>query len=362
MSNNIFRQILSGFFRLFFRLFSSLVSLSWALLIVFSILLTSFSFWAMGYFRAPGPLAYGAVLVIPEGTPLKGVSNMLADNNVIKYPEIFTLIIRVAQFEKQAMAGEYAFAPAMSPFQVFEKISSGDVVVRNITIPEGVMTSQVAKILESNQMMTGEIPADLKEGELLPETYGYSRGYSRAKIIARMQDSMNKYLENAWESRAEGLPFANKYEALVLASIVEKETAVAAERKRIAAVFVNRLRKNMRLQTDPTVIYAITEGKFVLDRPLTYQDLQLNSPYNTYVISGLPPTPIANPGKASIDAVMNPLETSELYFVADGTGGHSFASELKEHNANVAKWRKINADSKKGQEKVTPAQNKKKKP
>ncbi len=342
MSSNLFRQILNNFFRSLLWLVDTILSLCWTLLLLFALILGGFSFWAVDYFKSPGPLKYGAVVVIPEGSPLKAVSQMLAENNVIKYPEIFTLIIRVAEFEKQALAGEYAFSPGMSPFAVFDKISSGDVVVRNVTVAEGLMTSQVIDILAKSKAMTGDMPTDIAEGELLPETYGYYYGEKRHKILERMKRSMQQELDKAWEGRDANLPFNNKNEALVLASIVEKETSKEEERKRIAAVFINRLRSNMKLQTDPTVIYAITEGKYVLDRPLTFKDLETPSPFNTYVNIGLPPSPISNPGKASIDAVMHPLETEEFFFVADGTGGHTFSAKLKDHNKNVTKWRKIN--------------------
>ncbi len=342
MSNNLFRQILNNFFKSLLWLIDRLLSLCWTLILLCALSLGSFTFWAVDYFKSPGPLKYGAVVVIPEGSPLKSVSVMLAENNVITYPEIFTLIIRVAEFEKQALAGEYAFTPHMSPFEVFSKISSGDVVVRNFTIAEGLMTSQIIDLMNKNTAMTGEIPVDIAEGLLLPETYGYYYGEKRSKIIERMKRDMQEVLDKSWDARAENLPFKDKNEALVLASIVEKETGKEEERKRVAAVFINRLRDGMKLQTDPTVIYAITEGKYVLDRPLTFKDLETPSPFNTYANLGLPPSPIANPGKASIEAVMHPLETDEFFFVADGTGGHTFSAKLKDHNKNVTKWRKIN--------------------
>jgi UPF0755 protein len=302
-------------------------------------------FLLVDYFKNAGPLTAPVNVIIAEGTPLRDISKQLAQSGVITHPDLFTFIMRGSESEKNMKAGEYAFVPGISPFQVYHKIVSGDVVVHRVTIPEGLMTSQIIDMVARIPVLTGEMPA-IKEGQLLPETYDYLYGETKEKLIRRMSEAMNNALREAWEKRAADLPYNTPEEALVMASIIEKETGIESERKRIAAVFVNRLRKKMRLQTDPSVIYAVTEGKYVLGRPLLLTDLQMDSPYNTYKIEGLPPTPIANPGKASIEAALNPLQTDELYFVADGTGGHKFASTLKEHNKNVQEWRKINGAKK----------------
>ena len=204
--------------------------------------------------------------------------------------------------------------------------------------------------LKANEVLVGEIKNPPAEGELLPDTYLFNRGGTRQSIIDQMNTAQKKFIEKLWPTRAEGLPLKTPEEALILASIVEKETGQADERAHVAAVFVNRLRRGMRLQSDPTIIYGITRGQGKLDRPIRRSDIRQKTDYNTYQIDGLPPTPIANPGRASIEAVLNPVETEHLYFVADGTGGHVFARTLAEHNANVRKWRSWLRDQREQQE------------
>lgn len=295
-----------------------------------------------GYFKNAGPLDKTTKIIIPGGSSLKSISRILANNSIIKYPDIFTLIFRLYEGGENMKAGEYQFEANVSPIEVFNKITQGDVVIYNLTIPEGLMASQILKLIAEAPYMTDEVLEDVKEGSLLPETYDYQYGDSRHKMILRMQKKMSDVLDAAWNNKADNLPVKSKEEALILASIIEKETGISSERDRVAAVFVNRLRKNMRLQTDPTVIYALTQGKYVLDRPLIYKDLEIDSPYNSYKQYGLPPTPISNPGKASIEAALNPIDSNEIYFVADGAGGHKFATTLQEHNKNVQQWRNIN--------------------
>ena len=217
-------------------------------------------------------------------------------------------------------------------------LASGKVYLRKITFAEGLTSREIADILYQNEILEGdfELPP---EGSFLPETYTFSRGDTRQSIINQGVAAMNKVLEQAWQEKDADLPLKNKEEMLILASIVEKETGVAAERPQVASVFVNRLKKGMLLQTDPTVIYALTLGKSDLGRDLRSKDLSVDSPYNTYKYAGLPPTPICSPGKAAIMAVAHPDKTPYLYFVASGTGGHNFARTLQEHNVNVRKWR-----------------------
>lgn len=308
--------------------------------------LASTTLFAFDYFRSPGPLPEQRNILIPNGASLKKIAWLLEENAVLQHPELFTLIVRLTESGTSLQAGEYAFSPHISPFEVFHKITSGDTVLHMLTVPEGLMTSQVLELIQNTPYLEGEVPQNVQEGELLPETYGYHLGDTRAALVERMRQDMRRTLEQLWEKRADDLPVKTIEEALTLASIVEKETGIADERGRVAAVFINRLRKRMRLQSDPTTIYAITNGESVLERKLLSRDLALKSPYNTYAVYGLPPGPIANPGKNAIEAVLNPPATNELYFVADGTGGHQFASSLEEHNRNVQRWRQISRSKK----------------
>ena len=213
-----------------------------------------------------------------------------------------------------------------------------------IAFAEGITSWQAVEGLKAVDALTGEVAEVPAEGSLAPDSYEVSAGDTRESVIARMTQAQEAILAAAWEGRADGLPLESAEEALILASIIEKETAVADERGRVASVFVNRLRRGMRLQTDPTVIYGITEGRGVLGRGIRQSELRGETPWNTYVIDGLPPTPIANPGRASIEAAVNPADTEYVYFVADGSGGHAFAETLAEHNRNVARWREIEAE------------------
>jgi len=214
-------------------------------------------------------------------------------------------------------------------------------VVRRFTVPEGLTSSQIVTLLREEPALSGEIKDEPAEGSLLPETYHYSWGDSRTDLLKRMQAAMQTAIKTAWDKRSLSLPIDNPKQAMVLASIVEKETSVPQERARVAGVFINRLIANMRLQSDPTVVYALTQGTGALGRPLNRADWKYESPYNTYLVDGLPPAPIANPGKASIEAVMNPEQHDFVYFVADDSGGHAFARTLAEHNRNVAHWRDV---------------------
>jgi UPF0755 protein len=306
--------------------------------------------WSEKYFNRQGPLQSEIAIIIPQGSSIIRISNILANQGVIRYPRVFTLMARHKEQGVFLKAGEYVFTPHITPKEVFDKLAKGEILIRQITIVEGLPTSQVLEIINNSYGLLGEIPEGIKEGELLPETYHYQYGDTKTEIIGRMRSAMQQTVEELWERRAEKLPFTTQHEAITLASIVEKETGVEEERKRVAAVFINRLRKNMRLQSDPTVIYGITRGEIPLERSLLLQDLKLPSEYNTYLVFGLPPGPISNPGKESIAAVLNPLQTNEYYFVADGTGGHSFAKTLEEHNANVKKWRRIQKENRQKEE------------
>jgi UPF0755 protein len=291
-------------------------------------------------FNRAGPLAAARTVMVPSGAGVTQIALLLAANGVVEDADLFVAGICVFGGPKPLRAGEYAFDAHISARDALEVLQTAEPVVYRLTVPEGLTTAEIRAIVDAADGLAGETPVT-EEGSLLPETYHFHRGDSRAGVVARMQSAMTATLAELWPNRASDLPFDDPREALVLASIVEKETGLAAERPRVAAVFVNRLKRGMKLQSDPTVAYALTDGKGGLDRALLRADLAVDHPYNTYVIAGLPPGPIANPGRASIAAVLNPLSTQDLYFVADGTGGHAFARTLAEHNRNVAKWRSV---------------------
>ena len=297
--------------------------------------------WGYAQFTRPGPLLTETALVIPRGSGVEGIARRLEQAGILRYPELFMAAVKLKGVSGALKAGEYAFKPGISPREVMALLQSGETVVRRLTIAEGLTVRQIAAQLAAVEGLDGD-PAPLPpEGALLPETYHFSYGDERADILRRMQHAMRETLDRLWESRAPNLPFDTREEALVLASIVERETAIPSERPRVAAVFVNRLRKGMRLQSDPTVIYGLSDGLGTLDRPLLRVDLQKDHPYNTYTRDGLPPAPICNPGRDSLCAVLNPISSDEYYFVADGSGGHAFARTLDEHNANVRRWRQF---------------------
>jgi UPF0755 protein len=291
-------------------------------------------------FEAPGPLAQETTVVVPRGAGLSTISEDLAAAGVVSDPLLFSLGVRLFGDARALQAGEYAFAAGSSMREAADLLASGRTVVHRLTVPEGLTSAEVVDLLAAADPLTGEIAAVPPDGSLLPETYHFHRGDSRDSVLERMRQSMDEALAELWAKRQENLPLQSPEEALTLASIIEKETGVDSERPLVASVFVNRLRKGMPLQSDPTVVYRITGGKAPLGRSLTRGDLAAPTPYNTYQIAGLPPGPIANPGRAALEAAVNPAESDYFYFVAAGDGGHAFARTLNEHNANVAKWRK----------------------
>lgn len=280
-------------------------------------------------------------VIIPKGTGLNKTAALLAEKGIVDDARWFVLYARLNGLANKLKAGEYAFSGSISLEVIAQKLVDGDVVVRSLTIPEGKALAEILKIVNENPYLSGDVTLSLQEGDILPETYHFTRGETRNSILKKARQAMKKVLASAYAERDAGLPLKSKQELLVLASIIEKETGLASERAKVASVFINRLRLGMRLQTDPTVIYAVTNGQMNLGRPLYRKDLQYDSPYNTYVYAGLPPMPICSPGRAAIMAAVHPEKTKYLYFVADGvTGGHRFAKSLSEHNANVVLYRK----------------------
>lgn len=299
------------------------------------------AFWLAKNFTRSWILTEDKVVEIPVGSGVSKIADILHQEGVIDNPLAFRIVLRYNKMDKDLKAGEFLFPARVTPKKVARILQDGKTVLHRVTFPEGLTSVEMTGLLNGEQGMDGIVMQIPPEGSMLPETYTYSKGMERSRMVAQMQMAMQKTLDELWEKRADGLPLKSKQEALILASIVEKETGVSSERAKVAGVFINRLNKRMRLQTDPTVVYGITMGEEPLGRPLSKKDLKTPTPYNTYTNYGLPPGPISNPGRASIEAVLNPAETKALYFVADGSGGHAFANSLKDHNRNVAKWRKI---------------------
>lgn len=291
--------------------------------------------------KQPFAIEENTLFLINKGDSLNKIAQALQNNKLIQNKYLFILYAKINRLYPQIKAGEYMFDGDISIEQTAQKLASGKVYLRKITFPEGLTSAEVAELLQNDEFLHKENFETPAEGSILPETYTFSRSDSPKKIIAQAQKAMQDVLDQAWNERDKNLPLQSKYELLILASIVEKETGIGMERAQVASVFENRLRLGMLLQTDPTVIYAVTGGKEELNRPLTRKDLSIDSPYNTYKYAGLPPAPICNPGKEAIFSAAHPAETNYLYFVASGSGGHNFAATLSEHNENVRKWREL---------------------
>lgn len=302
-------------------------------------------------YNAPGPLTAESSTIIAPGSGLSKIAHQLEDGGFISDARLFMAAAFLQDAKSSLKAGEYKFAARTSMNEILDDLVVGRSVQHKITIPEGLTTTQIVDRVLQHEVLVGELESMPEEGTLLPDTYVFLRGTTRKEVIARMQAAQKSAMEKLWNQRTENLPFSTRREAVILASIVEKETGLASERGKVAGVFVNRLAKKIRLQSDPTIIYGIVGGKGILDRPIRKSDIAKKTPYNTYQIDGLPPTPIANPGIDALKAVLQPVKTDALYFVADGTGGHAFAKTLKEHRANVRKWRKIERERKKALEK-----------
>lgn len=282
--------------------------------------------------------------VIEYGLTFRQVVNKLHKEKIVRHPTAFLYVAQLVKgYNPTVKYGEYFFEKNLSYYKIMNKMVRGFISFRKVTVAEGLSTKSAINIINRSYGLIGEIPTEgVVEGSLLPETYFYSYNDTKASVVKRMQNAMEKTVNDLWDRRDKDLPFKTKYEALILASIVEKETGIPEERGKVASVFVNRLKKGMKLQSDPTIIYSFTFGDKKLERPIRKSDINNNSKYNTYNVYGLPPSPICNPGLESIKAVMNPPKTDYLYFVATGNGGeHNFSSSIEEHNRFVAGYRQI---------------------
>ena len=387
----------------------SIASNALTLFVVLLVALAGLLAWGREEFAGPGPLEQSICFRVERGASLSAVSRALEEQGAVSDARIFRIGADYSGKADGLKFGSYLVLPGQSMAQILDSLTAGglstcgrevnfrisvasaEVVLREldpatnryvevvafdpataaapaeyldvaeaddirwrVTLAEGVTSWQVVEALKRAEFLTGEVAEVPPEGTLAPDSYEVERGADRAGLLALMAERQAATLAERWATRAEGLPYETPEEALIMASIVEKETGVAEERRQVAGVFVNRLRLGMRLQTDPTVIYGVTRGEGVLGRGLRQSELRRETPWNTYVIDGLPPTPIANPGRLSIEAALNPDTTEYLYFVADGTGGHAFARTLEEHNENVARWRAIERE--RGEEAATGVQ------
>ena len=316
--------------------------------------------WFVHEFERPGPLTVSRTVGIPRGEGPIEIAARLEREGVISNRWVFVggHYVRAVMSRAKPQhlkAGEYEFKKEASLAQVHATLIEGKALLSKITLPEGLTSAQIVERLKASEDLEGEITEIPPEGTLLPDTYRFSKGMKRQELIDRMRAEQQRFLAAMWEKRQQDLPVTTAQDALILASIVEKETGRADERDRVAAVFVNRLKKNMRLQSDPTIIYGLVGGQGSLGRPITRADIDGKTPYNTYQIAGLPPTPICNPGRSAIEATLSPAKTDDLYFVADGSGGHAFSATLKEHNAAVANWRRVERAARKEAEEGTAA-------
>jgi UPF0755 protein len=312
--------------------------------------------WALQEARKPGPLAADKVVILSREDEADGatIADQLERAGVIDSTLWFNLVVLADGNRGKLKRGEYLFKAQASLREVEDTLVNGKPVQHRMTVPEGLTSQQVVQKLRADEALVGEVKEIPREGSILPDTYFFQHGESRESLLARMEKAQNKIVDEIWQNRAPNLPIKSPGELVTLASLVEKETGKTDERPHVAAVFVNRLGKRMKLQSDPTIVYGLVGGKGTLDHPITKSELEQPTPYNTYVIEGLPPGPIANPGKAALEAAANPAHSKDLYFVADGTGGHAFAETLDQHLKNVDHWRQIEKDAKESKDRVTP--------
>lgn len=328
------------------RPFTNFLSGFLSLLVIVSLIAVGIFFYVEQQVQAPGPLPEDRVSIVRGGST--DVIDQLERDGIIDKPFLLALYLQVTGKASQIKAGEYLFKKEASLTDVTQILVEGKSVLHPVTIPEGRTSQQIVEILIQEESLLGDVPVIPKEGSLLPETYKVARGMTRAQLLDRMSQDFAKLVKEIWARRAPDLPLASPQELITLASVVEKETAKADERPRIAGVFINRLQRGMKLQSDPTIIYGLVGGKGTLGRPISKADMENVNPYNTYVVPALPAGPICNPGRAALEAVANPSKTKELYFVADGTGGHVFAETFEQHQKNVQRWRQIEAKQNEG--------------
>ncbi len=302
--------------------------------------------WLLKESRSPGPLAADKVVMIVREDDGGSIADQLERAGVVDSALWFNVLTLLDGNRGAMKRGEYEFKAGMSMNDIENELVAHRVVMYKLTIPEGLTSEQIVERLREDDVLVGDVKETPREGSLMPDTYSFERGYTRPALLAAMTKAQAKVVEEVWKKRAPDLPIRSPGEMVALASIVEKETGKADERPRVAGVFVNRLEKHMRLESDPTIVYGLALGKGTLGRSITRADLNQSTPYNTYIIDGLPPGPICNPGKAALEAVANPARSKDLYFVADGTGGHVFAETFDQHQKNVAHWRQIEKDVK----------------
>jgi UPF0755 protein len=308
-------------------------------------LLGGVAYWLYNDSQAPGPLAETQTLVLPAHTGVAGIADLLAREGVIRNKYTFEAIAELSGRGKTLKPGEYEFPASITTMQTLDLIAEGRTVKHRLTIPEGLTSPEVIALLAAAPALEGDAGAPPPEGSLFPDTYVYSYGESRKTLVMRMQRAMTQIVAEIWNERRSDLLLTSPHDAVTLAAIVEKETARPEERAHVAGVYINRLRLGMRLQADPTVLFALRtkegdNGAQKLDRPLAHADLSFDSPYNTYMVKGLPPGPIANPGKSALRAAVRPERTEDLYFVADGSGGHIFAKTLADQTHNIAQYQR----------------------
>lgn len=330
------------------RFIKALVALAFVVAGLAGIAVVASWFWLQNEIAEPGPLVESTVFEVRQGDSVSAVAQRLEEQGIISSATTMKLHARISDMEAGLKVGEYAIPPRASVASILERLVAGDVLTYRITVPEGLTTAQVLRLVENHEDLEGDMPdREIEEGTLLPDTYIFSAEKSRTAIIERMEKAQDDLLEELWPQRADDIPVSTPEEAIILASVVEKETGHAEERQLVAGLFTNRLRRGMRLESDPTVIYGVSRGEPLyrtlngkkVRRTLYRSELDRVTDWNTYEIDGLPKTPICNPGRASIAAVLNPPETDYIFFVADGSGGHAFAETLAEHNRNVAAYR-----------------------